>query len=38
MPEDERGAIGGQVYGKVQQVNNDEAELNRQVFSLIGSQ
>jgi hypothetical protein len=35
MPEDERGAIGGQVYGKVQQVNNDEAELNRQVFSLL---
>jgi len=35
MPEDERGAIGGQVYGKVQQVNNEEAELNRQVFSLL---
>jgi hypothetical protein len=35
MPEDERGAIGGQVYGKVQQVNSDEAELNRQVFSLL---
>ncbi len=35
MPEDEQGAIGGQVYGKVQQVNNDEGELNRQVFSLL---
>lgn len=35
MPEDKRGAIGGQVYGKVQQVNSDEAELNRQVFSLL---
>jgi translocation and assembly module TamB len=35
MPEDEQGAIGGQVYGKVQQVNNNEGELNRQVFSLL---
>jgi len=35
MPEDERSALGGQVYGRVQQVNQQEAELNQQVFSLL---
>ncbi|MEM6515034.1 MAG: translocation/assembly module TamB domain-containing protein [Bacteroidota bacterium] len=35
MPEDEQGAVGGQVYGRVQQVNQQENELNRQVFSLL---
>ncbi|WP_066221812.1 translocation/assembly module TamB domain-containing protein [Formosa haliotis] len=35
MPEDDQGAIGGQVYGRVQQVNEEEGELNRQVFSLL---
>lgn len=35
MPEDEKGAIGGQVYGRVQQVNTQENELNKQVFSLL---
>ena len=35
MPEDDQGAVGGQVYGRVQQVNNQEDELNRQVFSLL---
>lgn len=35
MPEDEQGAIGGQVYGRVQQVNQQDGELNRQVFSLL---
>lgn len=35
MPEDEQGAIGGQVYGRLQQVNSQEDELNRQVFSLL---
>ncbi|PSG87366.1 translocation/assembly module TamB domain-containing protein [Aurantibacter aestuarii] len=35
MPENEQGAIGGQVYGRVQQVNQQEDELNRQVFSLL---
>lgn len=35
MPEEEQGAIGGQVYSRVQQVNGQEAELNRQVFSLL---
>lgn len=35
MPNDEQGAIGGQVYGRLQQVNQQEGELNRQVFSLL---
>ncbi|KJJ38126.1 translocation/assembly module TamB domain-containing protein [Aequorivita vladivostokensis] len=35
MPEDERGAIGGQVYGRLQQLNTQQDELNRQVFSLL---
>ena len=35
MPEEEQGAIGGQVYGRIQQVNAQEGELNRQVFSLL---
>ncbi len=35
MPEEEQGAIGGQVYGRVQEVNQREDELNRQVFSLL---
>ena len=35
MPEDEQGSIGGQVFGRVQQINQQEDELNRQVFSLL---
>ena len=35
MPEEEQGSIGGQVYGRVQQINQQEGELNRQVFSLL---
>lgn len=35
MPENEQGAIGGQVYGRVQQINQQENELNKQVFSLL---
>ncbi|MFD2518630.1 translocation/assembly module TamB domain-containing protein [Salinimicrobium flavum] len=35
MPESEQGAIGGQVYGRVQQINTQENELNKQVFSLL---
>lgn len=35
MPENEQGAIGGQVYGRLQQINSQEGELNRQVFSLL---
>lgn len=35
MPEDARGAGGGQVYSRIQQLNEDEQELNKQVFSLL---
>ncbi|WKX78555.1 translocation/assembly module TamB domain-containing protein [Zobellia laminariae] len=35
MPEDEQGALSGAVYGRVQQLNAQEAELNKQVFSLL---
>lgn len=35
MPEEQRGAAGGNVYGQVQLLNNQEGELNRQVFSLM---
>lgn len=35
MPENEQGAIGGQVYGRIQQLNSQEQELNKQVFSLL---
>ncbi|WP_405567369.1 translocation/assembly module TamB domain-containing protein [Polaribacter sp. Asnod6-C07] len=35
MPEEEQGAVSGQVYGRVQQVNEQEEELNKQVFSLL---
>ncbi|MEQ8687151.1 MAG: translocation/assembly module TamB domain-containing protein [Imperialibacter sp.] len=35
MPEDEQGAIGGDVYGRLQQLNSQEGELNKQVFSLL---
>lgn len=35
MPEKQRGAIDGQVYSRVQRLNQQEDELNRQVFSLL---
>lgn len=35
MPEDSRGAIDGTVYGRIRQVNSNEDELNKQVFSLL---
>ncbi|HUH47542.1 MAG TPA: translocation/assembly module TamB domain-containing protein, partial [Arenibacter sp.] len=35
MPEDEQGALGGEVYGRVMQLNDREEELNKQVFSLL---
>lgn len=35
MPEDKQGAVGGQIFGRVQQINQQEEELNRQVFSLL---
>ncbi len=35
MPENEQGSFGGSVYDRVQQLNSQEAELNKQVFSLL---
>ncbi len=35
MPAEARTAVAGAVYSRVQQVNEDEAERNRQAFSLI---
>jgi len=35
MPEDEQGVLGGAVYSRVQQLNQQEAELNKEVFSLL---
>lgn len=35
MPENQRGALGGNVYARVLQLNENEAELNQQVFSLL---
>ncbi|WP_086475640.1 translocation/assembly module TamB domain-containing protein [Arenibacter amylolyticus] len=35
IPEDKQGSLGGDVYGRVQQLNNREEELNKQVFSLL---
>lgn len=35
MPEAQRGAVDGQVYSRVQRLNQQEDELNRQVFSLL---
>ncbi|MCL6217365.1 translocation/assembly module TamB domain-containing protein [Zunongwangia pacifica] len=35
MPRDSQGAIGGKVYGRVQQLNSQENQLNKQVFSLL---
>ncbi|HET8884895.1 MAG TPA: translocation/assembly module TamB domain-containing protein [Salinimicrobium sp.] len=35
MDENERGSLGGQVYGRIQQLNEQEQEMNKQVFSLL---
>ncbi len=35
MPEDDQGAVGGAVYSRVQQLNQQESQLNKQVFSLL---
>ncbi len=35
IPEDDRGVAAGQVYGRIQQLNQQEEELNKQVFSLL---
>jgi hypothetical protein len=35
LPENNRGAEGGLVYGKLQSINSDEGEVNKQVFALL---
>ncbi|MBY5957123.1 translocation/assembly module TamB domain-containing protein [Membranicola marinus] len=35
MPDDARGDMGGQVYGRIQQINQQDQLLNKQVFSLL---
>lgn len=35
LPENNRGAEGGVVYGKLQQINSDEGQVNKQVFALL---
>ena len=35
LPENERGALNGTVYTRLQQVNRDQSELNKQVFALL---
>ncbi|SEA28597.1 translocation/assembly module TamB domain-containing protein [Psychroflexus halocasei] len=35
MPDDEQGAIGGSVYSRIRQLNQQEDQLNKQVFSLL---
>ncbi|NQY08693.1 MAG: translocation/assembly module TamB [Flavobacteriales bacterium] len=35
MPKERQGDMGGQVYAMVQQINTEEDELNKQVFSLL---
>ena len=35
MPLEERSALDGQVYAKLQQLNENEGELNKQVFAIL---
>jgi len=35
MPEASQGELGGQVYSRVKQLNTQESELHKQVFSLL---
>ncbi|TPN84486.1 translocation/assembly module TamB domain-containing protein [Aquimarina algicola] len=35
LPEDQQAFSGGDIYGRVQQLNKQESELNKQVFSLL---
>jgi len=35
IPKDDQSDVGGVVYGRVQQLNEQESELNKQVFSLL---
>jgi hypothetical protein len=35
MPEDERNEFGGNIYARLQDINQQESELNKQVFALL---
>lgn len=35
MPDESQGAINGSVYGRISQINQQEDQLNKQVFSLL---
>jgi translocation and assembly module TamB len=35
LAEDQRGALGGAIYAKLNQVNEEDSELNKQVFALL---
>lgn len=35
MPMDERNALGGNVYARIQDINTRESDLNKQVFALL---
>jgi len=35
MPEQQRNALDGNVYARIQQLNQNESDLNKQVFSLM---
>ena len=35
LPDQYKGEMGGTVFAKVQQINQDEAQLNQQVFALL---
>jgi hypothetical protein len=35
LPPENRGALGGSIYAKLNELNNQESELNKQVFALL---
>lgn len=35
LPPDGRGALGGSIYAKLNEINGQESELNKQVFALL---
>jgi hypothetical protein len=35
MPDNAKGAVGGEVYSKITEINANESEINKQVFALL---
>lgn len=35
MPDNAKGAVGGEVYSKITSINSNESEVNKQVFALL---